>query len=80
MYFEMSLTTHVRCLTFLSHPCSHEFILFTTVYEIQPLVHLFLTVALTTAMQVSCRASFIINAITIYSVPASQTSKPLTDA
>lgn len=28
MYFEMSVTTHVRCLTVPSHPCPQEFILF----------------------------------------------------
>lgn len=42
-----------------------------TVYEIHPLVDLFLTVALMSAMQVSCSALFIINDTTIYGVPAS---------
>lgn len=69
----MSLTIRVRCLTLPSHPYSHEFILFPTVYEIHPLVDFFFffTVALMSAMQVSCRALFIINDITIYSLPAS---------
>lgn len=41
----MSVTTHVRCLTLPSHSCPQEDILFTTSYEIHPMVDLSFTVA-----------------------------------